>query len=427
MSARVALSPVLVLLSGCHPPAAEPTDTGSPAPEAQQWWQFGHDEILDSVILHYLGQAWSQSSDVAEVLETAGRVEDPTTWTAEWVRSAERIGDDARESEAGGHLRSAAQSWLRVATYYRAALHRHYDPSSTEVVDLAQLEVEAFARYLDLSGSPCIDVAIPYEDTTLPAYFCRAAVEGPAPVVLFHEGKDGWAEDGKFVADEANARGWHALLFDGPGMGKTLRLQGLPFRPDWEEVVTPVLDWLVEQDGVDASRLALYGVSFGGYFAPEAATVEHRLAALVANPGLVDVSAIYEGYIDAIDPGLLALLDQDEAAFDQAIEQVMDASEVLRWGLADSMWHFGADSPADLMREVQRYDFTGREGDVTTPTLVVDAEAEAWGQSARLYDALRCEKDTVLFTAEEAAQFHVQTGATAIHVQKVFDWLEGLL
>lgn len=47
---------------------------------------------------------------------------------------------------------------------------------------------------------------------------------------------DGWAEDGKFVVDESLPRGYNVLLFDGPGMGQVIRLQGLPFRHDWEKV-----------------------------------------------------------------------------------------------------------------------------------------------------------------------------------------------
>ena len=78
---------------------------------------------------------------------------------------------------------------------------------------------------------------IPYEDTTLPGYLCIGPnINGPAPTIIFQEGKDGWAEDGKFIVDEAVPRGYNVLLFDGPGIGKVMRLQGLPFRHDWENV-----------------------------------------------------------------------------------------------------------------------------------------------------------------------------------------------
>jgi hypothetical protein len=41
----------------------------------------------------------------------------------------------------------------------------------------------------------------------------------------------------------ANRRGYHCLLFDGPDQGRVLITQGLPMRPDWENVVRPVIDY----------------------------------------------------------------------------------------------------------------------------------------------------------------------------------------
>lgn len=138
-----------------------------------------------------------------------------------------------------GHHRSAGHFYLRAATYRRAALHRHPDPYHAEVPIQSQLAVDAFEKFLVEFEYPCKPVKIPYEDTTLPGYLCiNPNVQGPAPTIIFQEGKDGWAEDGKFVVDESLPRGYHVLLFDGPGIGKVMRLQGLPFRHDWENVST---------------------------------------------------------------------------------------------------------------------------------------------------------------------------------------------
>jgi hypothetical protein len=93
-------------------------------------------------------------------------------------------------------------------------------PHSSEIRDLAQREVDYFKKFLTLSHSPCKAVTIPYERTTLPGYFCKTSVTTDrAPVLIFQEGRDGWAEDGRFISDEAMKRGFHVLLFDGPGMG----------------------------------------------------------------------------------------------------------------------------------------------------------------------------------------------------------------
>jgi len=50
--------------------------------------------------------------------------------------------------------------------------------------------------------------------------------------------------------------------------------------------VTPVVDYLLTRPEVDPARIALMGISVGGYLAPRAAAFEQRLVALIANDGL---------------------------------------------------------------------------------------------------------------------------------------------
>jgi hypothetical protein len=45
------------------------------------------------------------------------------------------------------------------------------------------------------------------------------------------------------------------------------------------------------------------------------------------------------------------------------------------------------------------------------------------GQAKKLYDALRCAKDQMLFTAEHTGLAHFQTGALSVVSQRMFDWL----
>jgi hypothetical protein len=91
------------------------------------------------------------------------------------------------------------------------------------------------------------------------------------------------------------------------------------------------------------------------------------------------------------------------------------------------MWHHGVDTPAKLLKEMRKYALGTDVADITANTLVVDAEAEEGGQSKVFYDALTCKKDYLMFTAQEAAQFHVQPGSAAISAHRLFDWLDQAL
>jgi alpha-beta hydrolase superfamily lysophospholipase len=106
----------------------------------------------------------------------------------------------------------------------------------------------------------------PYEDTTLPGYLFLVDDSGtPRPTLLYHGGYDSTLEENYFaLAAGALRRGYNVIAFDGPGQGSTVREQGLHFRPDWEAVVTPVVDFALTVPEVDAERLVLVGTSLGG-------------------------------------------------------------------------------------------------------------------------------------------------------------------
>jgi pimeloyl-ACP methyl ester carboxylesterase len=243
-------------------------------------------------------------------------------------------------------------------------------------------------------------------------------------MLLVHQGRDAWAEDCRYIAEAAMKRGYHCLLFDGPGQGKTLRLQDLTFRPDWERVITPVVDFAVGLTAVDPDRIGLMGISMGGALAPRAAAFEKRLKILVTNPGVLRWSDVVYNFIGAVDPELLPLLESDAAAFNARIEGIMEVSNLLRWGVKDTMWKHGATSPADMMIKMKEFTNEDTLHRITCRTLVMDGTADEFSTAQDLYAALPGPKDYLLFTEEDAGQTHVQTGALAIATQRLFDWLD---
>lgn len=49
------------------------------------------------------------------------------------------------------------------------------------------------------------------------------------------------------------------------------------------------------------------------------------------------------------------------------------------------------------------------------------------GQPKKVFDALTCPKKYILFTTEEDAEEHCQSGALALSNQRIFDWLDDTL
>ena len=233
-------------------------------------------------------------ADFGEVLTTMERIGggDAGTWHREWSATAEQVGGWAAESAAGGHHVSARDAALRAAAYHRTA----YQPLYGAPVDprlAASFERESAALELAASAAcePAFElVEIPFEGATLPGLLALAPGGGPRPTIVQTNGYDSdLTEMVSAHVPAAVARGYHVLLYDGPGQGRNLIRDGMPIRPDWETVASRVIDGVLDRPEVDAGRVVLAGWSFGGYLAPRAAAFEPRLAALVADPGQWDL------------------------------------------------------------------------------------------------------------------------------------------
>jgi cephalosporin-C deacetylase-like acetyl esterase len=90
----------------------------------------------------------------------------------------------------------------------------------------------------------------------------------------------------------------------------TVQRVDIPYEgPDWEHVLTPVFDFVAGLDGVDAARVAVYGISQGGHWVARALAFEHRYAAAITDPGVVDVSASWTSHLPK---SLMKLLDESQ-------------------------------------------------------------------------------------------------------------------
>jgi hypothetical protein len=137
----------------------------------------------------------------------------------------------------------------------------------------------------------------------------------------------------------------------------------------------------------------------------------------------------YLASVFGFDFDIFELLENDPSAFDEEVLKMTAANYFLHWGFVDSMWHHGVDTPSALMNELKLFNIEDMIGNITTATLVVDADAETRAQAWELYEGLTgaVKKDYLKFSAAEAAQFHDQPGAMGIQSARIFNWLDEVL
>ena len=297
------------------------------------------------------------------------------------------------------------------------------DPS--RYTSLWEKHRDCWDRAVEIFECPVEQVQIPYEGTTLEGYLFTPNGDGkPRPTVILNNGSDGpvvsqWSLGGR----AAIARGFNAITFDGPGQGAALHRQHLYFRADWEQVITPVVDWLLTRPEVDAGKIALQGISQGGYWAPRAAAFEHRLAALVADPGVMRVASSWESHLPK---ELVQLIDDgNQADFDALMGANPNEQQqaLLKWRMAP----YGVTSYYDayVAARAQTLD-DATVAQIQCPTLVLDPDHEQFwpGQSKQFFDALTCEKELARFVTEDGADWHCEPAAQSLRDEVVFDFLE---
>jgi pimeloyl-ACP methyl ester carboxylesterase len=394
---------------------------------------FFKDPFFDGQLLRALNHVYFGGADIGECMSTASRIRERDTaqWHEEWTATAERIYAVGEESARKGRHQSACEAYLRASNYFRTAyifvLRAPVDPRMTRAFERQR---EAFRKAAALFPLPPELVRIPYEQSHLSGYFYRASNDAaPRRTLIINGGYDSTAEELYFFAAAAAVRrGYNCLCFDGPGQGEALLERQMYFRPDWENVIRPVVDYLLTRADVDSARIALMGLSFGGYLAPRAASEEHRLAALIADPGQF---SLYEAAKSRV-PGFLhgGLSGQNRASF-AILRRIFDS--MLRhptrgWALRRGMLVHNFSSPFEYLNATRDYTMEGRAQNISCPTLVCRAENDDIAAYAKvLFDALRCEKQFVAFTNAEGAGEHCEDGNRSLFHQRAFDWLDEVM
>ncbi|MEI8083907.1 MAG: hypothetical protein WCI74_18875, partial [Actinomycetes bacterium] len=206
------------------------------------------DDLLDAQALRAAGAAPYGGADIGEVLATAHLIDGTSlnSWYEQWQATGQRVMTLAREQDAAGNRESARLAYWRAATYLRTSgMMLMGTPTDRRFADSIASQREAFRAGAALMEHPPQVIQIPFEQTTLPGYFFTVD-DNPRPraTVILIGGYDSTAEESYFFnAAAALARGYNVLTFDGPGQGAALVDQGLLMRPDWENVLPPVVDF----------------------------------------------------------------------------------------------------------------------------------------------------------------------------------------
>lgn len=108
----------------------------------------------------------------------------------------------------------------------------------------------------------------------------------------------------------------------------------------------------------------------------------------------------------------------------------MESDPNIKFNMKHGMWTTGATSPYELITGAKKYSVKEILKNIKCPTLVLEGEKDDSfpDQPRKVYEGLVSLhpplKKHIVFTVEEGAEEHCQSGASSITNQRIFDWLD---
>jgi esterase FrsA len=217
--------------------------------------------------------------DPADLREAFASIKtsDKDEWAAAFMAVADRYMAEAISLEKSDPAKANA-GYIRAWRIY--SFGRWPVPASPGKQRAYAKAIEAFRAHARFWDPPLEVVRIPFEGSEIVGYLrLPKNVQGPVPLVLAISGLDSRKEDlsESFSAILPYGIGFFAV--DGPGTGQA----PIKVSPTADRMFSRVLDYLQTRPEVDKTKIAVHGVSWGGYWGAKLAIVERaRLKAVSA-------------------------------------------------------------------------------------------------------------------------------------------------
>ncbi|EPE04088.1 pigment biosynthesis protein yellowish-green 1 [Ophiostoma piceae UAMH 11346] len=194
--------------------------------------------------------------------------------------------------------KEASELYLRACTVYRIARFPYISalPTISDETKWRAWEAQktTYSKASKTWDVPIEEVLVPHihgrkgeepEGGSIPVYVRlppTAHASSPVPVVVLLTGLDGYRPDNTVRSDEFLERGWASVILEIPGTADCPADPADPKSP--ERLWDSLFEWMSAFHGVfDMSRVVVWGLSAGGYYAVRIAhTHKNRLAGSVA-------------------------------------------------------------------------------------------------------------------------------------------------
>jgi pimeloyl-ACP methyl ester carboxylesterase len=308
---------------------------------------------------------------------------------------------------------------LRAAFYYRAAEFYLLDERSEK-----ELLYEKFSNlfYQATQEDNIEKFIIPFNNSYLPAIKISPSIQKKSTIVM-HGGFDSFIEEFYSMMRYFCDHGYEVVAFEGPGQGNARRKYGLALDLDWEKPLKAVLDFFRLEDST------LLGISMGGWLCLRAAAFEPRITRVIATGHAINYMKSMNTLLRWIH---LWTMKHFKKFMDRMAEKKFlgNKESIPTWMVKHLMYITKKSKPLDALETYLDMNERNIHSELVKQDVLL-----LLGRNDHFipFKMLELQKNalviaktvtTRIFTSEEHAENHCQTGNIGLSLDVMIKWIE---
>lgn len=373
-------------------------------------WKLNDERNFDYQLNRTINWDGGRLEDVREV---AGRIKNSADWKREMIALGDRAMDESRIDNA--------------IAYYRMSEFFMYDgdPDKKAYYEKAtKLFYEYYADYFEGEHPRIEKLNVPYEHVQLPVMHVKPKGKSKGTILL-HGGNDSYFEEFLFTVLYLQEQGFEVYMFEGPGQGGVMRIQGMHFTHEWERPVKAILDYLSLTD------VTIIGISLGGYLAPRAAAFDKRITKVVA----WSVFPCFQDVVVGLQKPLLkkmfylSMKLHARPLINLVFGRKAKKEPITDWGIKHGCYAYEAKDPYGYAEKLKLYDLEPIADRITQDMLIIGANQDHFidyrliGREINMLTNVHSLAFR-LFTDKEDAQNHCNVGNGKIVLDTICNWIQ---